>query len=128
MIELVHGDLCRQVVGVFYDVFRELGAGFLERAYQRALEIALRERGLSVEREVPATVYFRGHSIGDYRLDLVVANALVVECKTAERIVVSHKVQLLNYLKATDYRLGVILNFGPTPTFKRLVYDTARRR
>ena len=90
VIELVHGDLCRQVVGVFYDVFRELGAGFLERAYQRALEIALRERGLSVEREVPATVYFRGHSIGDYRLDLVVANALVVECKTAERIVVSH--------------------------------------
>lgn len=126
-IELVHGELSREIVGAFYEVFKELGTGFLEGAYHRAMVIALEDRGLASQREVPTTVYFRGRSIGEYRMDLVVENAIVVECKTAERITPPHRVQLLNYLRATDYRLGLVLNFGATPEFKRMVNDTSRK-
>jgi len=127
-VELVHAGLSREILGAFYDVFRELGSGFLEQVYKRAMVIALAERGVASEREVPTTVYFRGQSVGDYRMDLVVERSVILECKTADKIAVSHKVQTLHYLRATDYRLGVILNFGPTPTFKRIVNDTSRRR
>jgi GxxExxY protein len=92
------------------------------------MQIALKDAGIPSDREVPTTVYFRGNSIGEYKLDLLVKNAIVVECKTADQIVAPHKVQLLNYLKATNYTLGLILNFGPTPTFKRIVYESTRRR
>jgi GxxExxY protein len=125
--QLVHGELSRELIGAFYEVFNELGSGFLEQVYQRAMVIALQDRGIASEREVPAAVYFRGRSVGDYRMDLVVDKSVRLECKTAEKIAISHKVQSLNYLRATNHRLGMILNFGPTPTFKRVVNDTSRK-
>lgn len=127
-VQLVHGELSREIVGAFHKVFRELGSGFVEQVYQRAMVIALADRGIASEREVQTTVYFGGRSIGDYRMDLVVENAVILECKTAEKIAIPHKVQALNYLRATHHRLGVILNFGPTPTFKGIVNDSSRRR
>jgi GxxExxY protein len=124
---LVHGELSHEIVGAFYEVFNELGSGFLEQVYKRAMVIALQDRGIASEREVPAAVYFRGRSVGDYRMDLVVEKSVMLECKTAEKIAISHKVQTLHYLRATNHRLGMILNFGPTPTFKRVVNDTSRK-
>jgi len=120
--------LGQQIVGVFYEVYRELGHGFLESAYQRAMHIALSERGIHCEREVPVSVQFRGRIVGEYRMDLVANRAFVIECKTADKISPAHHAQLLNYLKATDYNLGLILNFGPKPSFKRLIYESARAR
>jgi GxxExxY protein len=125
--QLVHGDLSEQIVGAFYEVFNELGSGLLEQVHKRAMVIALEDRGILSEREVPAAVYFRGRSVGDYRMDLVVEKSVMLECKTAEKIAVSHKVQSLNYLRATNHRLGMILNLGPTPTFKRIVNETRRK-
>ena len=126
--ELVHGELSHEVVGAFYEVYRELGSGFLEGAYQRAMVIALADRGLTCRREVPTTVHFRGHVVGEYRMDLLVSDVIIVECKKAEKIGEPHRVQTLNYLRAADLRLGMILNFGNTPTFARVVNDTNRKR
>ena len=120
--------LGRQLVGVFYDVYQELGHGFLEHTYQRAMQIAVRQCGLHCEREVPVTVFFRGEAVGEYRADLVVAAAVIIECKTAVKIVPAHQAQLLNYLKASEYNVGLILNFGVQPSFKRMIYETARIR
>jgi len=120
--------LGNQIVGAFYDVYWDLRPGFLESTYVRAMQIALRKHGIASQLEVPATVYFRGEVVGRYRMDLVVAGEIVVECKVADRLQRSNEAQLLHYLKATDYKVGMLLNFGAKPEFKRLIYETARVR
>jgi GxxExxY protein len=118
---LVHGALTREIIGAFFDVYNELGYGFAESVYQRALPLALATRSLRSEREVPLTVQFRGVIVGNYRADLVVEHKVIVESKVAERILPVHEMQLVNYLRATGITVGLILNFGPLPTFRRLV-------
>lgn len=119
-VELIHGDLTRQVIGAFYDVYNTLGYGFAESVYQHALPIALRKRGLNSEREVLLTVRYEGITVGTYRADLVVEDKVIVESKVAEKIVPVFEMQLLNYLKATGINVGLILNFGPRATFRRM--------
>lgn len=121
-------SLGEQIVGAFYDVYNDLGHGYLEHTYVRAVQIALRHRSIESSREVPTTVYFRGEAVGEYRMDLVVAGQIVVECKRADRITPAHQAQLLHYLKSTRYDVGLLLNFGPRPEYKRMIFDTARRR
>ena len=118
---LLHGDLTREILGGFYHVYGKLGYGFAESVYQRALPIALAARGLRSEREVPLTVRFEGMVVGEYRADLVVESKVIVETKVADHIVHVHEMQLLNYLRATGLAVGLILNFGPRPSFKRMV-------
>jgi len=120
-IELVHGELTREIIGAFYEVYRELGYGFFETVYQRALPRALAARGVSSEREVPLVVRFRGDIVGEYRADLIADGRVVIEVKVAEQINQAHEMQLLNYLRATGLRVGLVLNFGPRPTFRRLL-------
>ncbi len=79
---LVHGELSHETVGAYYEVFNELGSGFLEQVYKRAMVIALQDRGIASEREVPAAVYFRGRSVGDYRMDL---SSRTPSCSNARR-------------------------------------------
>jgi GxxExxY protein len=122
-----HSDLTGTIVGVFYDVYNELGFGFLESVYRKALRLALVQRGLAVSAEVPVSVFFRGVNIGDFRADLVVNDLILLELKTAERIVRAHEAQVLNYLRSTKFELGLILNFGPQPQIKRLVLDNERK-
>jgi GxxExxY protein len=119
---LRHGVLTQQILEAFYDVYGCLKWGYPELLYHRALQLALADLGLPSEREVPATVSYRGREIGVFRLDLVVADTVVVECKVAPKITSAHHAQLLGYLKGTKYGLGLILNFGPEPQQKRLVY------
>jgi GxxExxY protein len=119
-LELMHSDLTREIIGAFYDVYNELGYGFVETVYQRALPLALKARGVQSERERSLTVRFRGTVVGDYRADLVVENKVIVESKVAEKIVPVHELQLLNYLKATGINVGLILNFGPQANFRRM--------
>lgn len=123
-----YSELTEIVIGVFYDVYNELGFGFLESVYRKALRLALVERGLSVATEVPVSVFFRGQNVGDFRADLVVNDLILLELKTAESIVRAHESQVLNYLRSIKFELGLILNFGPRPQVRRLVLDNARKQ
>jgi GxxExxY protein len=116
-----YAELTRQIIGVFFEVFRELGHGFSEVVYQRALLIALRQAGLRVESEVQLPVFFRGHCVGAFQADLVVDCAILIEVKASKMIEGYAQAQLLNYLKAAGGGTGLLLNFGPKPDFKRLV-------
>ena len=126
-VQLKHGALTEKIIGVFYDVYNELGHGFLESVYEEALLISLRECGLQVGRQVPIPVWFRGQKIGDFWADLVVDDKVVLELKTARNIDATHEAQLLHYLKATTFELGLILNFGPRPQVRRLILDNEQK-
>ncbi len=121
-------DLTARVIGVFYEVYNELGHGFLESVYEGALEIALRQAGLGVLRQSPIEVRFRGIVVGEFRADLIVEGRVVVELKAAKSIDPAHEAQVLNYLRATPIEVGLLLNFGPKPEFKRFAYDNARKQ
>ena len=125
-LALLHGDLTRAVIGAFFEVYNELGYGFVEAVYQRALSIALVQRGLHAELERQVSVEFRGVTIGEYRPDLIVDSKVIVECKVAAKILPAHETQLLNYLKATGINVGLILNFGSEPTFRRMLLTATR--
>src|SRR5215469_1506936 len=122
-----HSELTDAIIGVFYEVYNELGFGFLESVYRTALCMALIEKGLRVESEVATSVFFRGEKVGDFRADLIVNQIVLLELKTAEKIVRAHEAQVLNYLRSTTLELGLILNFGPQPQIRRLVLDNARK-
>lgn len=122
-----HSELTDLVIGVFYDVYNELGFGFLESVYRNSLRLALIQKGLTVDKEVSVSVFFRGHSVGDFHADLVVNGVLLLELKTAERIIPAHESQLLNYLRSTELEIGLILNFGPRPQVRRLLLDNSRK-
>ena len=120
-------DVAGSVIGVFYKVYNELGPGFLESVYQEAMALALSQAGLPVARQVPVDVVFRGLRIGTFRADLLVGGELVVELKAARSIEQAHVAQVLNYLRATRLEAGLLLNFGPRPQFKRIVYSNERK-
>jgi len=124
---LKHSALTEPIIGVFFDVYNELGSGFLESVYTEALALALHQAGLSVQREIPLAVCFRGRIVGRFRADLVVGGAVLVEAKACPRLHSRHEAQLLNYLRATVMEVGLLLNFGPRPQFKRLLYDNPRK-
>ena len=119
---LVHGELSERVIGAFFETYNELGYGFLESVYEGAFAVQLEQAGLRVRRQAPIHVHFRGHVVGEFRADLLVEELLLVEIKSAVRLHPIHEAQLINYLKATRVRLGLLVNFGPRPQFKRRVF------
>jgi GxxExxY protein len=121
-------DLTDRILGTFYDVYNELGAGFVESVYLNAFAIALRQAGLRVDSERPIKVRFRGAVVGEFRADLVVDDVVICELKAASAIVPEFHAQLLNYLRATEFEVGLLLNFGPKPGFKRLVFHNSRKK
>jgi len=120
---LIHGELTGKVLKQFYRVYNALGYGFLEKVYESALVIALKQSGLQVERQAPITVYFEGEEVGKYYADILVEGMLIIEIKAAEALTDAHQAQLVNYLKATNIQLGLLLNFGPKPAFIRRVFQ-----
>jgi GxxExxY protein len=127
--KLQFSKLTEQVIGAFYDVANELGFGFLESVYQRAMLIRLRELSLKVEAEVAVPVFYHGEQIGDFRADLIVEDVVLLELKAAEKLVAAHQAQTLHYLKATDFEVALLMNFGATkPEFKRLIFENSRKR
>ncbi|MGE5323755.1 MAG: GxxExxY protein [Actinomycetota bacterium] len=122
-----HWDLCRDIVRVFYEVYNELGYGFLEAVYEEALSRALRDGGFKVDRQVPTPIWFRGSVIREYKADLLVNRAVLLELKAAQGIDPSHKAQILNYLRATEFEVGLLLNFGPKPQFHRFIFENNRK-
>jgi GxxExxY protein len=125
---LKHSSITDLIIGSFYEVYNELGQGFLESVYREALAHVLTERGLRVEKEKPVTVRFRGVAVGIFRTDLLVNNAVVVELKCARTIDPVHEAQLLNYLNATNFEVGLLLNFGIRPQFRRMLLDNVRKQ
>ncbi len=125
---LKHSELTDRIIGIFYDAYNELGYGFLESTYAEAMTIALQEAGLQVAREVPLPVWFRGRRVGQYFADLLVDNTILLELKTARAIESAHEAQLLHYLRATQIEVGLLLNFGVRPQFRRLLFDNERKK
>jgi GxxExxY protein len=123
-----HGALTEQIIRIFYDVYNTLGHGFLEKVYENALALRLRKAGLKVVQQQPITVYFDNEVVGEYFADLIVDDTIVIELKAAAQLAPEHHAQLLNYLKATLYEVGLLLNFGPKPELVRKAYDNARKR
>jgi len=124
---LKHSELTEKIIGVFYDVYNELGHGFLESTYAEAMVVALGSSGLLVAREVPISVWFRGKKVGQYFADLLVGNAVLLELKASRAIESAHEAQLLHYLRATEFEVGLLLNFGVRPQFRRLLFDNERK-
>ncbi len=125
--KLKHADVTDVILSAFYEVFNHLGYGFLEKVYENALAAELRMRGLSVGQQVPIPVYYKERLVGEYVADLVVEGKVLVELKACKEICEEHEAQLLNYLKATAFEVGLLLNFGPKPTFKRKAFDNNRK-
>lgn len=126
-MEAKHKDLTEKIIQAFYTVYNTLGYGFLEKVYENALAIELPGLGLNVIQQAPIVVYYKELAVGNYDADLLVENLVIVELKATRTLAPEHEAQLLNYLKATPYEVGLLLNFGPQPQIKRKTYDNERK-
>lgn len=126
MTEYLQSELTSAIIKAFYDVYNELGYGFLEKVYENALLLELRQRGYRVVQQAPIPVLYHGAKVGEYHADLLVNECVVLELKAADMLISEHEAQLINYLKATGISVGLLLNFGPKPQVRRKVFDTAR--
>ena len=120
---LKHREITDKVIKSFYEVYNELGKGFLESVYEQALSIVLAGCGLQVERQKEISVHFRGDVIGEFRADMIVNRKVLLEIKAVRSLSPAHEAQLINYLKATSIEVGLLLNFGKKPEFKRFIHD-----
>ena len=125
---LKHNELTETIIGVFYEVYNELGHGFLESVYEKAFEIALTSKGLDVLRQIQVPVWFRGQKVGDFVGDILVNKSVLLELKAARALDSAHEAQLLNYLRATEIEVGMLFNFGIKPEFRRLVFENSRKQ
>lgn len=110
--KILYKELSYKVVGLAMQVHTELGYGFLEKVYENALMITLRENGIKAEQQIPIKVYFHDQIVGEYIADILVEDCIILELKGQDRIIENHKAQTLNYLKATGLKLAILLNFG----------------
>ncbi len=125
---LRHSELTDKIIRVFYDVYNELGHGFLESTYAEAMIVALEASELMVARGVPVPVWFRSRKIGQYYADLMVNATILLELKAARTLEKAHEAQLLHYLRATEIEVGLLLNFGLHPQFRRMLFDNERKK
>jgi GxxExxY protein len=122
-----HAELTGKIITAFYTVYRTLGYGFLEKVYENSLAIELSHQGMNIQQQRPINVHYSGLVVGEYFADLVVNDLILVEVKAAKAMAEEHEAQLLNYLKATPYEVGLLLNFGPKAEFKRRSYENSRK-
>jgi len=121
-MELLHKEITDKIFKAFYKVFNELGFGFLEKVYENAMFIELCSMDLICEKQKPIKVYYSGQKVGEYFADIIVNDCLIIELKAAESLCEEHELQLINYLKATEIEVGLLLNFGKKPDFKRKIF------
>ena len=126
-MELLHKDLTDLILKTYYEVYNELGYGFLEKVYQNSLFIELKNKGLDVVAQKKINVYYKGILVGDYYADLIVNDAIILELKATDYLVEEFENQLINYLRSTDYEVGLLLNFGKKPEFKRKIFENKRK-
>lgn len=118
-----HVEIIEKVINAFYKVYNTLGYGFLEKVYENALLIELRSMGMIVEQQRRVKVFYKGLVVGDYYADLFLEEKVIIELKAYEKINEQNEFQLINYLKATGIEVGLLMNFGKKPEFKRKVYS-----
>ncbi len=124
----MHSELTERIIQMFYKVYNALGHGFLEKVYENAMFHELTSAGLVVKRQHPITVFYDGVEVGSYSADMIIEGLVIVELKAAETICEEHECQLINYLKATDVEVGLLLNFGKKPQVKRKVFSNSYQR
>jgi GxxExxY protein len=122
-----HKELTEVIIKIFYKVYNTLGYGFLEKIYENAMMIEFRKAGIPAEAQSPIDVTYEGEIVGEHAADIIVDNKVIVELKAAKKIAEDHHAQLLNYLKATEIEVGLLLNFGPKPEISRKVFDNSRK-
>jgi GxxExxY protein len=120
---MLHGLVTDSILGAFYRVYNALGYGFLEKVYENALVLELTELGFQARQQHGIHVHYKGVVVGEYFADITVNNVVIIELKSAETLHEEHVAQLTNYLKATDKEVGLLLNFGKKPEFKRVVFS-----
>jgi GxxExxY protein len=121
-------EITEKIIGVFYDVYNEIGFGFLESVYEKCLVAALGQAGLTVQQQVSIPFFFRGQPLADFSADLLINEEALVEIKTCKSLDRAHEAQLLNYLKATQIEIGLLLNFGERPQVRRFIFDNERKK
>ncbi len=126
-MKLLHGELTDIIIKTFYQVYNELGHGFLERVYQNSLYLELKNKGLKVDVQKKIKVYYKGIEVGEYYADLIVEDLIILELKAANCIIVEFENQILNYLKGTNCEVGLLLNFGTKPEFKRKIFENTKK-
>jgi GxxExxY protein len=119
---MLHEEITSKIIAAFYAVYNNLGYGFLEKVYENALILELEKRGLKAKQQVPVQVYYESKVVGEYFADLLVDGKVILELKAVEKLITAHEAQLINYLKATNIQIGLLLNFGPKPEFKRKIF------
>ena len=125
---LLHQEITEKIIKSFYTVYNKLGYGFLEKVYENALFFELLQEGLNCAKQVPIEVYYEGHSVGNYFADILVENKIILELKAGEgTLIEEHELQLINYLKATDKEVGLLLFFGKKPIFKRKIFTNENK-
>lgn len=127
MSNILHKEITERVIKLFYEVYNDLGFGFLEKVYQNALFFELKSNGFVVEAQKPIEVYYKEQKVGQYYADIIVNHSVILELKASECLVYENELQLLNYLKATDIEVGLLLNFGKKPEFKRKIYTNDKK-
>jgi GxxExxY protein len=127
-LDLKHSDITSKILHAFFKrVYQDLGYGFLEKVYENAMALELQQMGLDVRQQARINVHYAGRVVGEYFADLLVEDAVIFEIKAARQTLKEHEAQLLNYLRATPYEVGLLLNFGPRPDFRRKVFDNQRK-
>jgi GxxExxY protein len=124
---MLYGEITELIIKAFYKVYNILGYGFLEKVYENAMKIELTKKGIEIEQQKNLKVYYDFKQVGDYYADLIANGLVIIELKAAEAICEEHEAQLLNYLKATDIEVGLLLNFGKKPEFKRKYFTNDRK-
>ena len=125
--DIKHKAYTEKIINIFYKVYNKLGYGFLEKIYENAMMIEFRKAGISAESQFAIQVFYEDKIIGEYFADILVDNKVIIEIKAARNLILENEAQLLNYLKATDIEVGLLLNFGPKPEIKRKVFDNFRK-
>ncbi|OGU65906.1 MAG: GxxExxY protein [Stygiobacter sp. RIFOXYC12_FULL_38_8] len=126
--EYLHQNLTSKIISAFYKVYNILGFGFLEKVYENSLKHELEKNGLAVERQKQINVYYDAKLVGEYYADLIVNNLVIIELKAVEVLIEEHDHQLLNYLKATNVEVGLLLNFGKKPEIRRKIFSNENKK
>ncbi len=124
---MLHENITKKIIEAYYKVYNTLGYGFLEKVYENALKIELRRLNLKVDQQKSIKVLYETFEVGDYFADLIIEDLVIVELKAAESLCEEHEMQLINYLKATNLEVGLLLNFGKKPEFRRKVFSNDRK-
>ena len=124
---MLHENITKKIIEAYYKVYNSLGYGFLEKVYENALKIELKRTNLRVDQQKNVKVFYNEFEVGDYFTDLIVEDLVIVELKVAESLCEEHEAQLINYLKATNLEVGLLLNFGKKAEFKRKVFSNDRK-